>query len=122
MMNRTDMITLIEQVGTPELWSEIRYHCDDIEREEDGVTFDELSAIFDVEERAEEWKNRGLLTACRRTLIAIGFYRVMTDHEVANTITTSGTVWAFKLDGVPYTSDFNQYAWMWAEEGWQQAA
>ncbi len=44
-----------------------------------------------------------LYKAGRIYLIDAGVYRAMTDHEIKNTIVTSGKIYAFKLNGVKYT-------------------
>jgi len=45
------------------------------------------------------------LKHARQILIKAGYYRVMSDREIANTTVSRGTVWDFKIGGVAYTCD-----------------
>jgi hypothetical protein len=110
-MTRPEMIAAVRAVDDAEFQDEVGHHMGIEERE---YSYDEVSALFDVEERAETWgveaatpaqrkAARRLLQVARRVLIGFGYYRVMPAEE---TFTTSGrSPWAFKLDGIAYTSD-----------------
>lgn len=103
---RSALIAIVEAWASTALQSELAYHRDDVAREDDDeVPYDTLSALFDVEERAEDAGDRKLLTAARDALIAVGFYRVMPAEEIAATQVSRGTPWAFKRSGVAYTTD-----------------
>lgn len=120
-MTRAEMIAIIKAVDDKEFKDEIDFHlCLDREY---GDNYDEVSALFDVEDRAEMWGTeaatpdqrkaaRRLLKIARRVLIDIGFYRVMPQDEIDNTFTSSGRApWSFKLDGVAYTTDETTEEW-----------
>lgn len=109
-MTRDEMNTLVLASTNKEFLSEVR-NLLDIEDREDP--YDAVSALFDAEDRAQGWivdanspDARKVLAGAREVLIAIGFYRVMTQEEIDNTFVSSGrSKWDFKLKGVPYTSD-----------------
>lgn len=44
-------------------------------------------------------------TELRRHGIAAGFFREISDDEIARTVVTSGRAWDFKLDGKKYVFD-----------------
>lgn len=105
-----------EQMNATILASKNREFLDEVENQLDierEYPYDAVCAALDVEDLAEDWLSKGsssdvraLLRAAREALIAIGFYRVMPDDEIANTFTGSGrSPWAFKVKGVAYTSD-----------------
>jgi hypothetical protein len=111
MLTRPQQIALIMEhaARSPELASEISYHVHDIGDRE--YAYDEVSAVFDIEDH--EGTSRALRTTVRRALIAIGFYRPMSEDEINNTFVSSGTPWAFKLDKVAYTHDDPAEEWQW---------
>lgn len=106
MSSRIEIIGKINELATGFLREEIDHQMT-VERDYD---YDELDALFDIEDRAEIFKERGLLTACRRLLIEVGFYRAMPQEEINNTSISSGTTWYFKLGGTAYTSDYSQFS------------
>lgn len=110
---RAEILRQIAATAKGELASEISFHCDGIDGRD--YPFDALSALFDIEERAEEDGPRSLLIAARRLLIQLGFYRWMPPEEQAQTTVSRGTVWAFKLGGVAYTSDELVSEWQFPE-------
>jgi hypothetical protein len=89
--------------------------------------YDPVFALFDIEERNEGADgNRTLLREARRLLIAIGFYRPMTEADIRNTWVSRGTKWAFKMDGTPYEAVAPAETWCnpTAEDAapWEHAA
>lgn len=116
-MTRDEMNQAVLSVDDEEFQSEIRYFRDDIDREdEDGIGYDTVSALFDLEDQLErgDWGcgRRRLLTLCRKTLITIGFYRVMPQDEIDSTFSSAGgPVWCFKLNKVAYTTNHNVESW-----------
>lgn len=119
-MTRGEMIQAILAVDDEEFQSEIRYHCHDIEREDDDeIPYDEVAALFDIEDRAEDPQDgdRRLLKLCRQALIEIGFYRVMPQEEIDSTTRSGGgPVWCFRLNKLAYTTDHNAEAWQFPSE------
>lgn len=111
---RAEILRQISATAKGELASEISFHCHGIDGRE--YDFDALSALFDIEERAEEDGPRSLLTAARRLLIQLGFYRWMPPEEQAATIVSRGPVWSFKLGGVAYTTDELVSEWQFPGE------
>ena len=105
-IGRLEIICKINAQASGFLREEIDHQMT-VERE---YEYDELDALFDTEDNAEGWGKRNLLTACRRLLIEIGFYRVMPQSEIANTWVSGGTKWDFRLDGQPYTGDYSREA------------
>lgn len=113
-MTRPEMIAAVRAVADAEFQDEVGHHMGIEERD---YSYDEVSALFDVEDRAETWgveaatpdqrkAARRLLQVARRVLIDIGFYRVMPPEEIDSTVTLSGrAAWAFKLEGHAYTTD-----------------
>lgn len=104
-MTRKEIIELINAQANGFLREEIDYSMT-LDRD---YIYDELDALFDTEDRAEDFKERGLLVSCRRLLIEIGFYRVMPESEINNTYVSSGTKWDFRLNGTAYTADDSRY-------------
>jgi hypothetical protein len=120
MNTRKDMIEAVRAVEDTEFQDEVAYYMD-LDREEDG--YDEVSALFDIERLCDDWLRdaetaenrkavRRLQKVAWRSLIAIGFYRVMPQEEIDSTVTSSGRQpWAFKLDGTAYTTDETVHDW-----------
>lgn len=104
-MTRKEMIAAINAQAKGFVREEIDFQLS-LDRDYD---YDELDALFDTEDRAEDFKERGLLTDCRRLLIEVGFYRVMSEDEILNTVVSSGTRWDFKMGGVAYTADDSRH-------------
>lgn len=99
----------IEAVDRKELNEEIEYRLElQRENEDNEDDFDDwLLALLDAEEFAENTlsgydKSRTLLTACRRALIKLGKYRVITAGELARTQTLGGKKFDFQLGGKKY--------------------
>lgn len=118
-MTRAEMIKIILQHPDKEFQSEVQHHTHGIDDRE--YAYDEVTALFDIEQRAEDHAKkhadaRRLLKIARDLLIQIGFYRVMPQDEINNTFVSSGTKWAFKLNGVAYTTDETTDEWMFPEE------
>lgn len=98
-----------------EFAGEVSYFVNDIGDRE--YAYDELSALFDIEDRNEDKDgDRALLTFCRCLLIDIGFYRVMPQDEIDATTVSHGTPWAFKHKRVAYTTDQIVEDWQFPEE------
>jgi hypothetical protein len=110
MLTRPAMIALILAERSTAFQGEIAHHVHGVDDRE--YEYDEVSALLDIEDRNDcSDGDKSLLRTARRLLIAIGFYRPMTADEIANTYSTSGTAWAFKLAGIAYTSDYNNDDW-----------
>lgn len=84
-----------------------------LEVQEDGEAFVEGAtpldyplAAFDAESFFENNRMAKELREARRFLIEAGYYRVMTAGEIARTTVSRGSVWAFKIGRVAYTSDY----------------
>lgn len=119
-MTRQEMIEIIKSFDDANFQSEIRHYMSIEDRE---YAYDEVCAVFDVEEACEEFlkdrsadkasakETRATLKFARRALIAIGFYRVMPQEEIDNTWSSSGYIWNFKEKGVAYTSDETVSEW-----------
>lgn len=125
-MERTEMIAAVRAVADAEFQDEVGHHLSIEDRE---YAYDEVSALFDIEERAETWgaeaatpaqrkQAKRLLEVAQRVLIGIGFYRVMPADEIANTTIMGNrrAPWAFKLDGIAYTSDDTIEEWQFPPE------
>lgn len=114
-LNRKVLNEIVLSVKNPDFQGEVR-HAMSIDREYD---YDEIFAALDIQELAEGWIRdnpkdkwpRKVLAGAREALIAIGFYRVMSQEEIENTWSSSGTVWIFKKDGKAYTSDYSASEW-----------
>lgn len=118
-MTRDQMRQRILQSRSQPFRDEIAHQMG-VERE---YAYDEVAAAFDVEDRAETWVDEGhagarsLLVAARQALIDIGYYRAMPQQEIADTYTSNGrSPWAFRLFGLPYTSDDPAEIWMFPEQ------
>lgn len=109
-MDRSLINAQIEAFSDPEFRSELAHHLSIEERE---YAYDAISALYDIEDRAEtglrerpsveEAKTlRRLLRIAREALIGIGVYRAMTEEDIANTYSSSGSKWAFRLNGTAY--------------------
>lgn len=115
-MTRDQINKLILATSSPNLLGEVLYRVHDIGDRE--YPYDELAALFDIEDREEGPEgNRTLLRQSREMLVAVGFYRPMPVEEIGNTIVSRGTAWAFKLKGVAYTADDPVEHWQWPGEG-----
>lgn len=115
-MDRPALIAAIKAVRDEEFLSEVDHFVNNVDDRE--YEYDEVSALFDISERAEEGEyanSRRLLTICRRLLIDAGYYYAMTPKQVANTYRSHGPAWDFKLDKTPYTSDECAEDWRWPE-------
>lgn len=111
---RIQICEKILQNAQKELAAEID-HWLNLDRE---YEYDVVSAIFDIETRAEEWvadgdnRHKPLLDEVRKILIEIGFYRPMTQEEIENTYVSNGhSPWNFKLNEVAYTADETVEEW-----------
>lgn len=115
-MNRDQINRLILATSPANLLGEVSYLVHDIGDRE--YPYDELAALFDIEDRNEGPEgNRTLLRQSREMLVALGYYRPMPAEEIDNTIVSRGAVWAFKLKGVAYTSDDPVELWQWPGQG-----
>jgi hypothetical protein len=112
-VTRAEMIAAVNASNLTVFREEVDHHMGIEDRE---YAYDEVSALFDIEDRAEDWKHRSLLREARRILIEIGFYRVMPVEEQERTMVSHGTVWAFKQGGTAYTSDHLVCDWQWPVE------
>lgn len=94
----------IAAVAHKDLDEEIGYRIDLQHENEDfdGVE-DYLLALLDAEEWAENTESRVLLNKCRRALIALGRYRIITPGELARIQTFGGCKkFDFQLSGQKY--------------------
>lgn len=115
-MTRAEMIALALASPSAAFREELSFLVHGVDDRE--YAYDELSAVFDIEERAEGREgNRALLLAAREVLIAIGFYRPMSHAEEQSTYVTRGNVWAFKRRGTPFICDDPAELWQWPNEG-----
>ena len=123
MHSREWMCHIINCSNSATLRSEIAHQLS-VDREEwDGAPYDEVSALLDTLQLAEDTLQKALVKNCRRILIDIGFYRVMPAEEVASTVTSNGGApYAFRMDGTAYTTDFNHDAWIFGEAEWDTPA
>jgi hypothetical protein len=118
-LTRDQMILVVLKSRSQAYKDEITHQLG-VDRE---YAYDEVTAAFDAEDRAETWVQEGnvearpLLKAARQALIDIGFYRSMPGQEIDNTYTsTGGSPWAFKLAGIPYTHDEPAEGWMFPDQ------
>lgn len=95
----------IESVAHKELSDEIEYRLE-LQREnpDNDDDFDNyMLALMDSEEFAENTESRVLLNKCRRALIALGHYRIITPGELARIQTFGGRKkYDFQLSGKRY--------------------
>ena len=105
MMLRSEMIKLILKDKNKEFQSEIGHYMSIDDRE---YAYDEVSALFDLHNAAEDFHDRDMLRVTQRLLIEIGFFRVMTQEEIDSTIRSDGRKpWDFKHMKIAYTSDYS---------------
>ena len=108
MTNREKLRARLQQGVSRDLQNELN-HWMEIDRdppEEGEQPYDVADAFLDVENLSDTEKAYVEYRAeCRRILIDVGYYRIMPQKEIDDTIVTSGTKWAFKLKGVAYTQD-----------------
>lgn len=90
----------INEVNSIALYDEIEYRIE-LQKDE-GHKLDYYTALNDAEQMAEDYQDRALLTAARKALIKLGVYRAMTETQLANTFTSGGKNYAFKMDGKKY--------------------
>ncbi|WP_298983415.1 hypothetical protein [uncultured Roseibium sp.] len=109
-MTRDEMISLVKAETDETFIEELGHHLGIDDRE---YEYDELSALFDIEDRAEIWvkqRYKGamkLLNVSRRLMIAIGFYVPMSAEDIERSLSWSSSggtrdPWAFKMGGVAY--------------------
>ena len=94
----------IEQVAHKELTDEIEYRLE-LQREntDNNDGDDWYLALMDAEEFAENTESRVLLNKCRRALIALGKYKIITPGELARIQTFGGRKkFDFQLSGQKY--------------------
>lgn len=106
-MDLDQQIEIIRSMANPDVSTELGYHLS-IDREEGSDEGDEpytlLSAFDDVFDRmdgSEAEYTKAFVRNMRQIAIALGRYRVVTDAELANSISTNKG-YAFKLDGKKY--------------------
>lgn len=130
MINRAQRIEIIKGIPNKDFQDEISYFMDlDREEFEGEFQYDEVCALIDLEESLENAienvkgtnlndyrsRYRHQLKTVREVLIAVGFYRVMTQEEIDSTTTSNGRVpWVFKMKKVAYTNGDNT-TWEWLE-------
>ena len=94
------------KVASPALWQEIEHYLsidDDENRPRDY--YDALDQAHDL---AEDLRDRKVYVPCRRALVALNVFVVITDEQIHNTITLGGSrvkCYDFKLDGLKYVFD-----------------
>ena len=103
--NREKLVNAMQNAAN-NLRSEIQDLVDD--------GWDAVDAFTHIESLAEEgvegWD--GFKTPVRDVLIEAGYYRPMSEKEIANTTSTRGTVWDFKRKGQAYKSDEGLETWI----------
>ena len=107
-MTRDEMNKAIRDNAAAELLGEIEHQMS-VDRD---YPYDEVCAVLDTEDRAETNDNRKLENQCRKMLVAIGFYRPMSQEEIDNTFVSSGTRWHFKMNGIAFTTDNTADEWI----------
>jgi hypothetical protein len=118
MSNRDTLLATIASLGSKQLREELAARVeiwaeDDPELHEPGETFDEADAFVDLDDLAECEPNwRSFRSECRTILIAAGFYRVISEEEIARTYTSSGNAYAFKHRGAKYWADDAMCTWL----------
>jgi hypothetical protein len=116
MNNREKLIfRLTNQPIRPELKNELD-HFMNVDREDDlepdEKAYDIVDAFEDAMRFAEDNRDHKLLLICRYILIQAGYYRPMTQKEIDNTVVSRGSVWDFKLKGIPYIGDDSFGSWL----------
>lgn len=109
-MKRAEMNALVMGTATASFREELEHYLWGVDDRE--YEYDPVFAVFDIEDRngLKEGDKR-LLREARKLLIAIGYYRPMTDEDIRNTWVSSGTKWAFKMGGVPYDAVGPSESW-----------
>ena len=87
-------------------------HQMSVETEDGPAHQDVVSAFDDAYNFLECSEDRAGVKAAREALIEAGYYRVMTTQEIADTVTTRGTAWSFRLKGKPYIYDKSFDKWL----------
>jgi dimeric dUTPase (all-alpha-NTP-PPase superfamily) len=72
------------------------------EPEEGESPYDLADAFLDAMEFGEDNQDGALVKICKLILIELGYYVPMSQKEIENSYVTRGTVWDFKLKGIPY--------------------
>lgn len=99
MTNRQKLIERLKAGVSEYLQEELEHFMDVDDRE---YEYDLADAFFDAESRAENLRNRKVITECRKIMIEMGAYIPMTQSDIESTAVSSGTAWCFKLNGIPY--------------------
>ncbi len=100
MAKRIDNVLTFLKGYLPAAYGEVQFHYElDGEPDEPKEWY---HAFVDAFVQAEDLNDRPLVIACRKALIEVGWYVPMTEWDLKNSKTTRGTVWEFKLNGVPY--------------------
>lgn len=117
--DRREIIEKIKSIDNSHFQSEMEHFLNVDDRE---YKYDELTALFDLEDSIKyHWdknpKNKSLLDLVRTIMIEIGYYRKMTIDEISSTFCSNGrSPWDFKLNTIPYTSDYPAEEWMFPNE------
>jgi hypothetical protein len=70
---------------------------------EPGETpYDLADAFEDADDFGVNNQDTELIKICKLILIELGYYVPMSQKEISNTYVTKGTVWSFKMKGIPY--------------------
>jgi hypothetical protein len=115
MTNRQKLIDRLKGDIPKGIKEELEYHMNLDDRD---YEYDLADAFFDIYDKAECNDDKMVVNACRKILIEVGRYRVMTQKEINNTLIIgrgSRKVWDFKLKGVPYTFDGANCEWIEGE-------
>ena len=82
------------------------------EPEEGERPYDLADAFFDALDFGENNQDHVLSKICKMILVELGFYVPMSQKDIDNTYVTRGTVWDFKLKGIPYQGVDTYIDWL----------
>lgn len=89
----------VREVVSGELLEEIEYQVNDVERDGEYTDADALNDILDTAEANGE---RAMLRSARKAAIKLGWYRPVTDAELAETQTNQGKAYDFQMNKTKY--------------------
>jgi hypothetical protein len=115
MSNRELLISRITTKKIPsKLKLELQHYMevDRDEPEEGDAPYDIANAFFDAMDFAEDNQDTGLERICKLILIDVGFYKPMSQQDINNSYVTSGRVWDFKMNGIPYRGTDSIEQWL----------
>lgn len=105
MRNRQQLEKSIRRMMTPALADEMEYYKDE--------GYDTVDAFLEIEDLADEGRlSNRLRTLTRRIMIDAGYYREVSDNELAQIQVSHGRKYDFKLRGKKYISVDPLSAWI----------